>query len=213
MNIRTKEGWSPLGIAVIFDSIECLNLLLQVGGIDLIQKDIQKNDLFYLAEYYGAIDCFESLQTYKQTILNQLFQQQRINIRKKQQYQPQSLKIQINRDMLIDSQQSLENLFSKFDIGKSDINQHPLCINGKRKPCKLCQKNMGYILYTKCCQEPIHLICYDILVENKLKFYKNEQTENNENYQNQEIQIKCQFCQNEDFYLEAQIKNVFKAFE
>lgn len=41
------------------------------------------------------------------------------------------------------------------------IDSKPLCIEGIRKGCLICQTNKGYIKYTQCCDQPMHLVCFD----------------------------------------------------
>lgn len=39
MNIKTKEGWTPLMISVIYKSPACLSLLINYGGVELLARD------------------------------------------------------------------------------------------------------------------------------------------------------------------------------
>lgn len=52
MNIKTKDGWTPLMISVIYKSTECLNILIEYGGIELLAKDYNNLTSLKLAENY-----------------------------------------------------------------------------------------------------------------------------------------------------------------
>lgn len=39
MNIKTREGWTPLMISVIYKAPECLNMLISYGGVELLARD------------------------------------------------------------------------------------------------------------------------------------------------------------------------------
>lgn len=52
MNIKTKEGWTPLMISVVYKSPECLNILLAYGGIELLSRDYKNLTTLQLAESF-----------------------------------------------------------------------------------------------------------------------------------------------------------------
>jgi ankyrin repeat protein len=62
INIPTKEGWTPLMICCLYKSFECLKILYLSGGIQPNLKDGKGKDAAKLAEYYGAIECFEHIK-------------------------------------------------------------------------------------------------------------------------------------------------------
>ena len=62
INSQTKEGWTPLMICAIYRSIDCVELLLRVGGINTAATDNSGKTALQLAEYYGSIQCANKLR-------------------------------------------------------------------------------------------------------------------------------------------------------
>lgn len=52
MNIKTKEGWTPLMISCIYKSPECVKLLLSYGGVDLNVRDYKGSNCLQLSESF-----------------------------------------------------------------------------------------------------------------------------------------------------------------
>jgi len=62
VNSQTKEGWSPIMIASIYRAVECVAAFVKYGGIKTDLVDNEGKTPLALAEYYGAIYCYEILQ-------------------------------------------------------------------------------------------------------------------------------------------------------
>jgi len=61
VNTQTKEGWTPLMIAAIYKAVECINVFIKYGGIKTDLVDNEGKTALALAEFYGAIYCYEAL--------------------------------------------------------------------------------------------------------------------------------------------------------
>jgi len=62
INTQTIEGWSPLMIAVIFKSYQCLEVLLKYGGCHVDLTDKTGKTAAKLAECYGSYECLKALK-------------------------------------------------------------------------------------------------------------------------------------------------------
>lgn len=78
VNTQTKEGWSPLMVTAIFGAVECAKVFIKYGGIKTDLVDNEGKTALELAEYYGAIYCYEVLSTLPWGILdvNELYSKQ-----------------------------------------------------------------------------------------------------------------------------------------
>ncbi len=132
LNAPSKDGWTPLMIAGIYGSIDCLRLLLKYGGIYSDVKDSNGKSAAELAEYYGAIPCFEILKALPKGFL--------------------PIKIEQFKDAKVEPA-NFETIF------KPAPTLDELYINGTLKPCIYCDSNIGYIRYSKCCGTPMHKAC------------------------------------------------------
>lgn len=52
-------------ICCVYNSVECLDVLLKLGQNDLSLKDKVNKTAFDLARSYGAIECFEMLKEHQ----------------------------------------------------------------------------------------------------------------------------------------------------
>jgi len=134
LNTSSKDGWTPVMVAGIYQSMECLNLLIKYGGIYTDLKDSNGKTASQLAEYYGATACFEMLKSLPPfiPIKPDAFQNAKL--------EPAHLETDNDANGL---SAALENLY----------------INGTLKPCLYCFSNIGYIRYSKCCGHPMHKAC------------------------------------------------------
>lgn len=75
INIKTKEGWTPLMICAIYKSTEALQLLYHCGGVDPSLKDNNDRTAAKLAEYYGALHCYEHIKKFPESLvpINKIF--------------------------------------------------------------------------------------------------------------------------------------------
>ena len=170
INIKSNEGWSPAMICCIYKATDCFNLLLKIGGINFNLKDKNNRTCEGLAAYYGAIDCFEAIKKIKEKINSKGILPLSVEI----------VKSPVDQLSELLGGLSLENENKYAD----------LFMSGDRKPCQLCHTNNGYIKYTQCCGEPVHLVCFE------------------------ELDLKdCPVCLKPAFQLTSQILHPEKAFK
>jgi len=62
INIKTKEGWSPMMICSIYKSVAELKVMYQAGGLLVDQVDKDGRNALKLSEYYGAVECYEVIK-------------------------------------------------------------------------------------------------------------------------------------------------------
>jgi ankyrin repeat protein len=90
VNTQTKEGWSPLMVATIYQALECIKVFIKYGGIKTDLVDNEGKTPLELAEYYGAIYCYEVLMNLPWGVLdiNELYlkQEKVLNFENDQQY-------------------------------------------------------------------------------------------------------------------------------
>ncbi|EAS00861.2 ankyrin repeat protein (macronuclear) [Tetrahymena thermophila SB210] len=134
LNYQTKEGWTALMISCIYDSVLCIKMLIKLGGINLIQKDIMGRTALDLCKSYGQVDCFELIHEAREIYGDE---------------------IPLNKNYL---EEDINSLFQSLQISNKEY--HYLCLNGISRDCIICNTNKGYLKYTQCCSHPIHLVCF-----------------------------------------------------
>ena len=139
INAKTKEGWTPLMICAIYKSTEALQLLLHCGGVDLTLKDNNGRTVTGLAEYYGALLCFEQLKKYpeSQIPVNTIFLNSQISMNPE--------KDPMYKDLLMNGVRlpckiCKENLgYLKYSVC-CGVPVHKVCLGKKGNICPECSK-------------------------------------------------------------------------
>ncbi|KAL4486424.1 hypothetical protein ABPG72_018378 [Tetrahymena utriculariae] len=147
MNIKTKEGWTPLMISCIYKSPECIKILLNYGGVYLNICDYKGSNCLQLCESFQTKECFEIIQ------------------RAMKKYQQANGLVPINLELL----KQKSNLIDELQDGRANKPKEmdkateekykKLLEEGYRLPCVICQVELGYIKYTDCCGQPMHGHC------------------------------------------------------
>ncbi len=133
-------------IAVIYDKIDAVNLLVKYGGIKLYEADNKGAKATDLGLKYKREKIFKTL-TKVQNIYP--FKEGTDNM------------VPLNTDGLMPTEATV----TETEQGKVHFEEREdlqdLLLHGKRVPCQICQGANGRIKFTRCCGEPVHSVCVD----------------------------------------------------
>mmetsp|Transcript_64653 Transcript_64653/g.75170 ORF Transcript_64653/g.75170 Transcript_64653/m.75170 type:complete len:247 (-) Transcript_64653:120-860(-) len=139
VNIKTKEGWSPLMISAIYKSTEALQLLYHCGGVDPSMKDSSDRTAAKLAEYYGALHCFEHIKKFPESLIpvNKVFlsSEASMNLEKDPKYK--ELFLNGTRLPCRECQSNLGYIKYSTCCG---VPAHKICLKDKDFRCPECEK-------------------------------------------------------------------------
>ena len=144
VNSTTKEGYTPLMIAVMNGKTRAADVLIKAGGLNIQHKDKKGNTAYQLAEKHK-----------KDLLVDLLCNEEFLII--------ESNYTAINEQFLADSDLSAKKkafLRELNPVGVEDMPEYrELLLKGRRSPCSICQDDKGWLKYTKCCGQPLHSLC------------------------------------------------------
>ncbi|KRX00053.1 Ankyrin repeat-containing domain [Pseudocohnilembus persalinus] len=144
INIQTKDGYTPVMIVALSNSIQSLQILFKYGGIDFSQKFDKNKTIFELIQKYS----------------NDQFKEQ-FNILYAKNNCVEILPINsldLEKFPALETLMDQENMQKELNISqKKQLKE--LLLNGQRNPCCICLSELGYIKYTICCGQPMHESC------------------------------------------------------
>ncbi|EAS03755.1 ankyrin repeat protein (macronuclear) [Tetrahymena thermophila SB210] len=144
MNMPTKSGHSPLMVGAVYDTVDCLKILFQYGGLQLFKKDCSAMDCIKLAIKYDSKDANDFIQD---KIAQNNFQEF----------------LEVNLDAFKQVPDLKTLLHQRYEVQMPEelvLQNRDILLYGEPISCIICLQNTGFLKYSNCCGQPLHQHCH-----------------------------------------------------